>query len=107
MGKHQIQLKKELLYQSGSIQETETTQYYTKYSHARQNIYILFQLLNAGSQAELFRQEIEGGFFAEADSLKGKTYDIEDDSKKESSQKHRDLLMSSGNQMCPTHAQSL
>ena len=47
------------------------------------------------------------GFFAEADSLKGKTYDIEDDSKKESSQKHRDLLMSSGNQMCPTHAQSL
>ena len=67
----------------------------------------VFQLLNAGSQAELCRQEIEGGFFAEADSLKGKPYSSEDDSKKESSQKHRDLLMSTGNQMCPTHAQSL
>lgn len=68
---------------------------------------LLFQLLNAGSQAELFRQEIEGVFFAEADSLKGKTYDIKDDSKKESSQKHRDLLMSNGNHVSNTCSEPL
>lgn len=90
-GKHQIQLKAELLCQSGSIQETETTQYYTKkwelsriftYWRSDSSVPFLFQLLNAGSQAELFRQEIEGSFFADSDSLKGKTYDIENDSKK-------------------------